>query len=192
MLFFLAPCTLKQVWQNYIWLELHMFVKCYCASCVTCKCSKSPQHKPYEFLKPLPTSPCPWDPISIDFIKQLPPSSGFTTILIMVNCLLKQGIFMPTVDTIDSEQLMLLFIMHIYSKHRVPNHVTSNHGTEFISCFTCALGKALDMCLHFTSRYHPQANGQTEGMNQTLKQYLQMYCNYCQSDWSTLLVVILD
>ena len=128
----------------------------------------------------------------MDFIKQLPPSSSFTTNLIRVNCLLKQGIFIPTINTINSEQLTLLIIMHIYSKHRVPNHVTSNGSTEFVPRFTHALSEALDMCLHFTSGYHPQANGQTKCTNQTLKQYLQMYCNYCQSDWSTLLIVILD
>ena len=122
----------------------------------------------------------------MDFIEQLPPSSSFTTILVVVDDLPKQGIFIPTINTIDSEQLMLLFIMHIYSKHGVPNHVTSDHSTGFVSCFTHALSKVLNMYLHSTSRYHPQADSQTKCTNQTLKQYLQMYCNYHQSDWSTL------
>ena len=34
------------------------------------------------------------------------------------------------------------------------------------------------MQLHFTSGYHPKGNGQTEHMNQTLKQYLYIDHNY--------------
>ena len=34
------------------------------------------------------------------------------------------------------------------------------------------------MWLHFTSGYYPEGDEQTEHMNQTLKQYLYIYCNY--------------
>ena len=40
------------------------------------------------------------------------------------------------------------------------------------------LGTALNMWLHFTLGYHPEDDGQTECMNQTLEQYLHVYCNY--------------
>ena len=43
------------------------------------------------------------------------------------------------------------------------------------------------MQLHFTSGYHPEGDGQTKRMNQTLEQYLHVYCNYQQDNWSELL-----
>src|SRR5467141_2665158 len=43
------------------------------------------------------------------------------------------------------------------------------------------------MKLHFTSGYHPEGDGQTERTNQTLEQYLRVYCNYQQGIWSELL-----
>ena len=43
------------------------------------------------------------------------------------------------------------------------------------------------MKLHFTSGYHPEGDSQTERANQTLEQYLRMYCNYQQDNWSDLL-----
>jgi hypothetical protein len=43
------------------------------------------------------------------------------------------------------------------------------------------------MKLHFTSGYHPEGDGQTERTNQTLEQYLRVYCNYQQKNWSELL-----
>jgi hypothetical protein len=40
---------------------------------------------------------------------------------------------------------------------------------------------------HFTSGYHPEGDGQTERTNQTLEQYLRIFCNYQQDNWYTLL-----
>ena len=108
----------------------------------------------------------------MDFIEQLPKSDGFTAILVVVDRLSKQSIFIPTHDTIDSPELARLFILHVFSKHGTPSHVTSDRGSEFVSRFFRALGKALSMNLHFTSGYHPEADGQTERTNQTLEQYL--------------------
>jgi hypothetical protein len=58
-----------------------------------------------------------------------------------------------------------------------------------VSHFFCSLRKALNMKLHFTSGYHPESNGQTERVNQTLEQYLQIYCNFQQDNWHTLLPI---
>jgi len=123
----------------------------------------------------------------MDFIEKLPSSSGFDTILVIVDRLSKQAIFIPTHNTITSAELAHLFVTHVFSKHRVPSHVTSNRGSKFVSYFFRSLGTTLDMRLHFTSGYHPEANGQVERTNQTLEQYLCVYCNYQQDNWSELL-----
>jgi len=126
----------------------------------------------------------------MDFIEKLLSSSGFDTILVIVNQLTKQAIFISAHDTITSTDLAHLFILHVFSKHGVPSHVTSNRGLEFVSNFFRSLGTALDMRLHFTSGYHSKGDGQTECMNQTLEQYLCVYCNYQQDNWSELLPLV--
>ena len=123
----------------------------------------------------------------MDFIKYLPSSSSYTSILVVVDQLSKQGIFIPTYDTISSPDLAKLFISQVFSKHGVPSHITSDRGSEFISHFFYSLGKALSMTLHFTSGYHPAGDGQTKWANQTLEQYLHISCNYQQDNWSNLL-----
>ena len=35
--------------------------------------------------------------------------------------------------------------------------------------------------------YHPEGDGQTERTNQTLEQYLRIFCNYQQNNWHELL-----
>ena len=123
----------------------------------------------------------------MDFIEQLHSSSGFTAILVVIDQLSKQVIFIPTHDTITSSELAQLFLLHVFANHGIPAHVTSNQGSEFVSHFFWSLGKALDMKLHFTLGYHPEGDGQTKQANQTLEQYLQMYYNYRQDNWSDLL-----
>src|SRR5260370_16438250 len=46
------------------------------------------------------------------------------------------------------------------------------------------------MELHFTSGYHPEGDGQAEHLNQVLEQYLRVYTNYQQDDWSSLLPLV--
>ena len=179
--------TLQLVRQQYFWPNLRTFVQNYCKSCTTCMRSKSQRHKPYGTLQQLPIPEKPWNSISMDFIEQLPVSSGFTSILVVVDRLSKQSIFIPTTDTINSAELARLFVIHVFSKHGVPEHVTSDRGSEFVSRFFRSLGTALDMRLHFTSGYHPEGDGQTERVNQTLEQYLRIFTNYQQDNWSDLL-----
>jgi len=123
----------------------------------------------------------------MDFVEQLPTSNGYMDILVVVDWLTKQAIFVSTYRTIDTPTLAELFIIHVFSKHGVPSHVTSDRGSEFVSRFFRSLATALGIKLHFTSSYHPEGNRQTERTNQTLEQYLRIYCDYQQSNWSRLL-----
>src|SRR5258707_7519578 len=123
----------------------------------------------------------------MDFIEQLPASEGFSTILVVIDQLTKQAIFIPSHDTVNAPQVAWLFLTHVFSKHGVLAHVTSDHGSEFILHFFHSLGKLLRMRLHFTLGYHLEGDGQTEHANQVLEQYLWGYMNYQQDDWATLL-----
>ena len=71
-----------------------------------------------------------------------------------------------------------LFILQVFSKHSISSYIISDRGLEFVSNFFSSLGTALDMWLYFTLGYYTKGDGQTEYMNQTLKQYLHVYCNY--------------
>ena len=93
-------------------------------------------------------------------------------------------------DTITSTNLACLFVLHVFSKHSIPSHIISDRGSEFVLNFFCSLNTALNMQLHFTPDYHPKDDRQTECTNQTLKQYLHIYCNYQQDNWFKLLSLV--
>src|SRR5882672_1123594 len=123
----------------------------------------------------------------MDFIKQLPLLLAFTAILVVMDHLSKQAILIPTDDKINAPELSKLFVTHVFSKHVGPSHVTSDHGSKFVLHFFRSLGTVLDMCMHFTSGFHPEGDGKMEHVNQTLEQYLRVYCNYQQDNWYDLL-----
>jgi hypothetical protein len=123
----------------------------------------------------------------MDFIEGLPAAGGYTAILVIIDRASKQAILLPCDAHITSEELARLFLLHVFSKHGIPEHCTSDRGSKFVSDFFRSLGQLLNMELHFTSGYHPEADGQTERANQTIEQYIHMYCSYQQDDWHHLL-----
>jgi len=45
----------------------------------------------------------------------------------------------------------------------------------------------LQVKLNLSTAFHPESDGQTERVNETLEQYLRSYCSYQQDDWVSLL-----
>jgi len=139
---------LELIQRHYTWPNIRNNVQKFCKSCVTCMQSKPQCHRPYGLLQQLPILERPWNSISMDFIKKLSSFSVFNIILVIVDRLSKQAIFISTHNTITSAELACLFITHVFSKHGVPSHVTSDCSSKFISHFFCSLGTTLDMRLH--------------------------------------------
>ena len=81
----------------------------------------------------------------MDFIKKLLSFSRFDTILVIVDWLTKQAIFIPVHDTITSMNLVCLFVFYMFFKHSIPSYVISARGSEFVSNFFYSLGTALNM-----------------------------------------------
>src|SRR5258708_11252556 len=94
--------TTQLIHCNYHWPGLRCMVGDYIRSCTSCAHTKLMCHKPYGLLKQLPIPGQPWESILMDFIKQLPTSEGFTAILVIVDRLTKQLLFIPTHNMVDA------------------------------------------------------------------------------------------
>ena len=164
--------TLSLLRRDYTWPNLCADCKNFIAQCVLCARNKPNCHCPYRLLQLLLIPERPWHSISMDFIEQLPLSSGFMSILMVIDCLLKEAVFIPTTDNATAIDVADTFTTHIFAKHSIPLCISSNHGSEFMSHFFHSLGSLLHMQLHFTSSHHPSANRQVERVNSTLELYL--------------------
>jgi len=98
----------------------------------------------------------------MDFIKGLPLSKGYDTILVIVCHLSKMGLFIPTVQDIDAEDLAMIFLVHVFSKHGTPTDIVSDRSKHFISHFWKSLCRLLDIKVNLSTAYHPETNSQTE------------------------------
>jgi hypothetical protein len=66
--------------------------------------------------------------------------------------------------------------------------VLSDRGSQFVAGFTHELYKLLGIIkLATLTAYHPQTDGQTEGINQELEGYLCIFTSQRQDDWDELL-----
>ena len=69
----------------------------------------------------------------------------------------------------------------------IPCKVVSNRSPQFVAEFTRELYHILRIKIAATTAYHPQGDGQTERVNQELEQYLRIFVNQRQDDWTDLL-----
>lgn len=123
----------------------------------------------------------------MDHIVHLPPSNGFTAILVVVCRLTKQAHFIPARDDDDARTLAQQFLNHIFRLHGLPSDIVSDRGATFRSRWWKEFLSMLDIKPNLSTAFHPESDGQTERVNQIVQQHLRIYCDYLQDDWAKLL-----
>ena len=179
--------TLELLSRNYYWLRMRAFVNDYVRTCDACAHNKTSRHAPYGPLQPLPVPPGSWNSVSMDFIVELPPSDSLDAIYVCVDRFTKMTHFIPTKTTITAKRTVQLFYQYIWKHHCLPADIVSDRGPQFVAKFTRKLLDRLGVQENRSTAFHPQSDGQTESVNQTLEQYLHIYCDYHQDDWVQLL-----
>jgi transposase InsO family protein len=74
--------------------------------------------------------------------------------------------------------------------HGVPKRIISDQGSVFTRRFWMSFQEALGTQLNFSTAYHPETDGQTERMNQTLEEMLRMYVMDQQKRWEEFLPLV--
>ena len=124
----------------------------------------------------------------MDFITHLPKSDGCSTVWVIVDRFTKMAHFVPVKDgQKTAEGCAKLILENIWKLHGLPRSIISDRDPVFTSKFCAELMGRLDVRLRKSTAFHPQTDGQTERVNQSLEQYLRQYCNYEQDNWYDLL-----
>jgi hypothetical protein len=147
--------TLELVSRNYWWPQLSRYVGRYVSTCDLCLRTKAPRHHPVGELHPLPIPPTPWDTISVDFIVELPESSGHDAVMVVVDSVTKRAHFDSTLTSITAAGTARLFVRHVWKHHGLPRRVVSDRGPQFVAEFTRELYRILGIKLAATTAYHP-------------------------------------
>ena len=182
-----AARTLELISRNYWFPGINAFVRDYIASCHLCQQAKAPRHLRHGELTPLPVPDSPWKGLSCDFITDLPVSNSMDSILVFVDRMTKMGHFIPCLKSTTAPEFAKLFMSYIVKLHGLPDSIVSDRGSIFTSHFWSTLASILKIDPRKSTAFHPQTDGQTERMNQTLETYLRIFCNHEQNDWFELL-----
>src|SRR5271170_5227541 len=179
--------TLLAVERHFWWPGLHTFVWNYVRGCGVCqqyKINRSPSHPSYI---PIPASTVtrPFAKCSMDFITDLPVSSGFDAILVVVDRGLTKGVILiPCTKTTTKEQVGQLLLEHLYKRFGLPDSIISNRDPRFTAKAFQELLKLLNIESKMSMAYHPQTDGATEHVNQEIEVYISIFCTSFPDTWS--------
>ena len=140
-----------------------------------------------KLLQPIPIPSQPFKVVSMDFIPELPTANGFNNILVIVDKLTKYAIIIPTTTKVNKVETTRLFFKHVVSKFRIPRQVISDRDTRWRGDFWKEICQLMGMRQSLTMSYHPQANGQTEVLNQGLEFLIRAYISPDRDNWSKII-----
>ena len=161
--------------------------------CDICNKAKANRHAPYGQLQPISPPDKAWHTVAMDFIVKLPPSKEpmtdaiFDSILVVTEKLTKYAYFVPYKESSTAEDIAFTFSKIVISQHGLPKRIITDRDKLFTSKFWTSLMQQLGIKHSLSTAFHPQTDGQTERLNQTLEQYLRSYVNYDQDNWVELL-----
>jgi len=181
--------TLELVGRNYWWPGISRYIASYVQGCDRCNRTKTFPARPLGQLTPTQIPSDTWQIISVDLIVGLPESQGQDSIMVVVDRLSKMIHVIPTTEKLSSEGLARLFRDHVWKHHGLPQQVISDRGPQFVSGFMKELNGLLGIKIASSTAYHPQTDGQTERINQEVEQYLRLFVNHCQDDWTDWLAL---
>jgi hypothetical protein len=180
---------IKIIKRNFFWPGMDKYIEDFVRSCESCQCSQAPKHARYGLLSHLELTYAPWQSISMDFIVDLPMSQGHTQNCVIVDCFTKMADLIPVKDNAKwSKGLAKIFVSNMWRLNGLPTDIVSDWNRRF-HVFWAEVCDLLDICRRMSMADHPETDGQTERVNQTLEQYLRAFCNFEQDNWSKLLPI---
>ncbi len=95
-------------------------------ACLVCAVGKSSNRPPVGILRLLPIPSRPWSLIAMDFVTGLPPSSGNTMVLTMIDRFSMAVHFIPLPKLPSARETVVTVFDHVFRIHGLPVYMVSN------------------------------------------------------------------
>jgi transposase InsO family protein len=177
--------TYRMLARDFFWPGMTDSIRRYVRNCDVCGRTKPWRERAQGLLKPLPIPDRLWKEISMDFIEGLPISEGMRCLMVVTDRLSKGSIFIPLPD-IKTETVVRAFIRQVVAYHWLPDAITSDRGSQFVSLLWERLCEILKINRRLSTAFHPQTDGSTERMNSVWEAYVRAFISWAQDDWAPL------
>ena len=184
--------TMLLIQQHFFWPRMKRDVDRYIRNCHICRRAKAPRDRYNGTLKPLPVPERPWTNITMDFVTGLPECELKNAILMVVDRLAKERVYIPCSDKdegTNAEATAKMLLHNVWRRHGLPSSVVSDRGPQFVSSVWKALCKLLQINAKLSTAFHPETDGQSEIANQEMERHLRTYVNHFQNNWVDLLPI---
>lgn len=127
--------TLDLVSRTFAWPNLRADILDMVKFCESCQKVNRDLRPPQGCMMPLSIPGRPWSTSGVDFIVKLPFSSGFDSIMVVVDHYSKGAQFIPAKESWTASQLADAFVKEVFRLHGLPDKLVSDRGTTFMSIF---------------------------------------------------------
>jgi len=114
---------------------------------------------------------------------KLPLAQGYDLVLVVIDKLTKIVHFILTTEKTLVKGLARLFRNNIWKLHELLESIISDRGPQFAAGLMKELNGILEIKSKLLMAFYPQIDGQTERVNQELKQYLRIFIDHRQEQW---------
>ena len=91
---------------------------------------------------------------------------------------------MSTIEKTSAEGVVKLFQDNIWKLYGLPESIITNREVQFTVEITKELNNILEIDTKLLMAYYLQTDKQIERINQDLEQYLRIFIDYRQEQWS--------
>ena len=180
--------TIELIRRNFWWPKMNERIIDFVRSCPDCQQNKTFCHQPYGLSSPLELPYAPWQSIAMDFITELPISEGCDQLWVVIDRFTRLAHFIPLQEktTVD---LAVIFGREVWKHHGLPTDIVSDRDSWFTSEVWKEFLQLSGIQPRMSTAFHPQTDGQTERLNQTIEAYLRAFIGNEQDDWVWLLPI---
>ena len=159
------------------WPQMRQDFVLYYQSCNKCPINNKFTTPPYGPSLTLPDSDEAYQSLAKDFAGPFNKSDGFTSIMVITDCLTSYTHLIPLKDVATSEKIFKKPNSTILDVHSLPLSNVLDQDSRYTSKFWSQMMKSLGIQVRMATQYHHQTNGQVEQSIGTLKQLMRSFVN---------------
>ena len=181
--------TLQRIADRFYWDGMARDVEHYVTTCVECQQRKRRPNRPGS-MQPIIEND-PHATVALDYMGPVRPTSrnGNKYVLVVTDLFTKFAQFIPTKAN-DAATTAHHLVRDVIGRFGAPRRILTDRGTHFTAQVVRATAVLLGARQTFTTPYHPQGDGQTERLNQSLQDMVSKYIKDQHRDWDRFLPIL--